>query len=227
MLPRVWSAAIAVAVLVGLVLQVVITVRAPATPPGHAVGTLAGAPLFTRLVRVASFFTVQSNVLCGIVAVQLARDPDRDGRWWRGLRLAALVGITVTGVVYSTVLARIHEPKGWEQTLNNVIFHYAVPVAVVAGWLLFGPRPRIDRRSVVLTAAWPVAWLAYTLVHGELSGWYPYPFMDASTSGYGRVLVNALGVLLVLLAAAGAYFFGDRRLSPIALSSGDSLDLLK
>jgi hypothetical protein len=214
MLPRVWHAAIALAVLVGLVLQVVITVRAPSTPPGHAVGTLAGAPLLTRLVRVASFFTVQSNVLCGIVSAQLARQPDRDGRWWRGLRLAALVGITVTGVVYSTVLARIHEPIGWEQTLNNVIFHYAVPIAVFAGWLLLGPRPRIDRRSIAYAGAWPVAWLAYTLGHGELSDWYPYPFVDAATSGYGRVFVNVLGVLLVFLAAAGAYRFGDRRLPP-------------
>jgi len=75
MLPRAWHGAIALAVLFGLVLQVAITVRAPATPPAHAVGTLAGAPLITRLVRVLSFFTVQSNVLSLIVSMQLARDP--------------------------------------------------------------------------------------------------------------------------------------------------------
>ena len=211
MLPRAWHGAIALAVLFGLVLQVVITVRAPGTPPAHAVGTLAGAPLATRLVRVLSFFTVQSNVLCLIVSAQLARDPQRDGRLWRAVRLAALVGITVTGIVYATVLARIHEPKGWEQTANNAIFHYVVPVLTVLGWLLFGPRPRIDRATILAAAVWPAAWLAYTLVHGAVSKWYPYPFVDAVTHGYGRVLVNVLGVLVVFVLAAGAFQLYDRR----------------
>jgi len=211
MLPRAWHGAIALAVLFGLVLQVAITVRAPATPPAHAVGTLAGAPLITRLVRVLSFFTVQSNVLSLIVSMQLARDSQRDGRAWRAVRLAALVGITVTGIVYSTVLARIHEPKGWEQTVNNAIFHYVVPVLMVVGWLLFGPRPRIDRATIAAAAVWPVAWLAYTLIHGAVSKWYPYPFVDAATHGYGRVLVNIVGVLIVFVLAAAAFGLGDRR----------------
>ncbi len=226
MLARLWHAAIAIAVVVGLVLQVLITVRAPAVPPGHAVGTLAGAPLLTRFVRVISFFTVQSNVLCAVVSAQLARNPARDGSVWRPVRLAALVGITVTGIVYATVLARIHEPKGWEQTLNNAIFHYAVPIAVVAGWVLFGPRPRVDARTIGYAAMWPLAWLAFTLVHGEVSDWYPYPFVDAATHGYGRVTVNLLGVLVVFGAVAAGYWFADRRLPsrrPVEL--GPDLDL--
>ena len=216
MLARAWHAAVAAAVIVGLVLQAVITVRAPATPPGHAVGTLAGAPLTTRAIRVLSFFTVQSNILCAAVSARLVSDPRLSGRWWRAVRLAALVGIAVTGIVYSTVLARIHEPKGWEQTLNNALFHYVVPVAMVVGWLLFGPRPRIDGPTVAYAAAWPVAWLAYTLVHGEASKWYPYPFVDAATHGYGTVLVNVVGVLLVFGVVAGAYLLGDRWVPPTA-----------
>ena len=58
-----------------------------------------------------SFFTIQSNILCGVVAAQLALRPDRDGRMWRPLHLAALCGIAVTGIVYSAVLADIHEPQ--------------------------------------------------------------------------------------------------------------------
>jgi hypothetical protein len=212
MVVRVWHGTVALAVVYGLVLQVIITARAPATPPGHAVGTLAGAALITRLVRVVSFFTVQSNILCGIVSAQLARNPRRDDSAWRAVRLAALVGIAVTGVVYSTVLARIHEPKGWEQTINNAIFHYAVPLLVVIGWLLFGPRPRIDPRTILLAAIWPLAWLVYTIVHGEASGWYPYPFVDAATHGYGRVVANLLGVLVVFAVVAALYLLGDRRL---------------
>jgi hypothetical protein len=163
-------------------------------------------------VRLLSFFTVQSNLLSGIVSAQLARDPNRDGRLWRIARLDALFGITITGIVYSTVLARIHEPHGWEQTSSNVVVHYVVPLAMVVGWLLFGPRPRISQAVLARSLAWPVAWLAYTLIHGEATGWYPYPFVDAATHGYARVLVNAAAVTAVFAIVASLFAWGDRRL---------------
>jgi hypothetical protein len=61
---------------------------------------------------------------------------------------------------------------------------------------------------------WPLLWFVYTLARGALSHWYPYPFVDAATHGYGRVIVNAMLVLLVLGAMAGIYLLGDIRLSP-------------
>ncbi|MGN6607124.1 MAG: Pr6Pr family membrane protein [Jatrophihabitans sp.] len=209
---RWWHGTIAVSVLFALMLQAVIAARAPGTPPGHAVGTLAGAPVASRFVRFLSFFTVQSNILSGIVSAQLAARPQRDGGVWRAVRLAALVGITVTGVVYSTVLARVHEPKGWDQVVSNIFVHYVVPIMMVLGWVLFGPRPRIDLAVICRAAVWPVAWLVYTLIHGEVSKWYPYPFLDVPTHGYGRVTVNIVGVLVVFAIVASLYRLGDRRL---------------
>ena len=212
MLARVWHAAVAVLVGFGLVLQVVITVRAPATPPGHGVGAVAGAGVVTRFIRVLSFFTIQSNILVGLTSTQLAREPRPDGRFWRAVRLAGLIGIAVTGLVYSTVLARVHEPKGWDQVTSNTIFHYLVPILAVLGWLLFGPRPRIEVRTVLLAAGWPLAWLAYTLLHGAVSKWYPYPFLDVPSHGYRRVFGNILGVLVVFGVVAALFGVGDRKL---------------
>jgi len=216
-LPRVWHGVVAAAVLLALVLQVVIAVRAPGSPPAHAVGTLAGAPAAGRLLRVASFFTIQSNVLLAVTSAQLALRPQRDGRAWRVLRLDALVGIAVTGIVYATVLARVHEPKGWEQVVSNATFHYAAPLAAVLGWLIIGPRPRIDRQAVAGSLLWPLLWFAYTLVRGRLSHWYPYPFVDPTAHGYESVVANALLVLLVLGAVACMYLVGDKRLAPAPL----------
>jgi hypothetical protein len=211
-LARTWNGLLAVAVLAALVLQVVIALGAPGSPPAHAVGTLAGTSAAGRLLRVVSFFTIQSNILVLVTSAQLAWRSDRDGRLWRVLRLDALVGIAVTGIVYATVLARIHEPRGWEQVVSNATFHYGSPTAAVAGWVMFGPRPRIDRRVVAASLLWPLLWILYTLLRGAISNWYPYPFLDARTLGYASVLVNALLVLLVLAAVAGIYRFGDRPL---------------
>jgi len=204
----------AVAVLVALagLVQVWIAIRVSATPPGHAVGTLRGAPTPTRVVRVLSFFTIQSNLLSGVTSAQLARNLSRDGRVWRAVRLAALFGITVTGIVYGTVLAKIHEPHGWQETSTNTVFHYIVPIMMVVGWLMFGPRRRIEGRTIALAMLWPVAWFAYILIYGRITKWYPYPFVDVTTHGYGRVVVNSILVVAVLLVVTSLYWFGDRRL---------------
>lgn len=207
-----WHGTVAVLVLVALVVQVLITLRAPARPPGHGVGQLAGAWLPTRLLRTVSFFTIQANVLSAIVSAQLARDPSRDGRIWRVARLGALFGITVTGIVYSTVLARMHEPKGWEQVSTNTVFHYVVPIMMLLGWVLFGPRPRTGGTVLGWSLLWPALWFGYTLAHGAVSRWYPYPFVDVSTHGYGTVVVNAVLVTVVFGVVAALFGIGDRKL---------------
>jgi hypothetical protein len=82
-LVRAWNSLIAL-VAAAIVLQLWIAVRVSATPPGHAVGTLAETPMANRVLRVLSFFTIQSNILSGVTSAQLARNPTRDGRTWRG-----------------------------------------------------------------------------------------------------------------------------------------------
>jgi hypothetical protein len=212
MVARGWHGFIALCVALALVLQLSVTVGVSSLPPGHAVGTLAGTHLFGRLLRVVSFFTIQSNVLAGLVSLQLALRPARDGSGWRVLRLAALLGITVTGIVYAAVLAATNHPSGFREVAANDLFHYVVPVLMLLGWLLFGPRPRIGVRTVLLAMIWPVMWLAYTLLHGAVSSWYPYPFVDVATYGYRRVLLYCLGVTAVFAVIAAIYAGLDRLL---------------
>jgi uncharacterized membrane protein len=219
-LSRAWNAVIAVLVVVFFVLQLVVAAQVAGSPAGHAVGSLAGASLAGRLLRVISFFTIQSNLLSAIVAIQLVANPRRDGAAWRAVRLAALFGITVTGIVYSTVLARVHEPHGWKEVSTNTVFHYIVPIMMVVGWMCFGPRPRITGRVIAWALAWPILYFGYILVLGAASGWYPYPFLNVAGQGYGRVLVNAVLVTMVFGAVGGLYGWGDRKLRPTAAATG-------
>jgi hypothetical protein len=214
MIARGWHGVIAAAVCVAIVLQIVIAVRVSGTPHEVTAGVLRGSSLAGRIIRVLSFFTIQSNLLSGLISASLALRPRRDGPLWRAVRLAALVGITVTGIVYSTVLAAIHQPNGTAETVVNIVVHYVVPVMMVVGWLAFGPRPRVNRRTVAWSLLFPVLWLAYTLVRGAIWGWYPYPFLDVSTHGYGRVVINALLVTVILGLVAALFAAGDRFLPP-------------
>ena len=192
---RIWHLLIAVNVLVALVIQVwLILTGGPDPNTGETVATVGIA---TRMVQTLSFFTIQSNLLVLVVATTLAIDPERDGRFWRVLRLDALLGITITGLVFDLILIRYVDPTGW-QLVATIGFHYIAPWATLLGWLLFGPRPRIDRSTMAWAFVWPVAWIAYTFVRGALVDWYPYPFLDVEKVGYPA----ALGATAVVLAVA-------------------------
>lgn len=211
---RLWHLVIVVLVVAALLMQVWIAIRAAGSPPNHGVGVLRGTAVGWRIGRVFSFFTVQSNVLSGLSSAALVANVARDGRRFRILRLDALFGITVTGIVYSTVLAKVHEPHGWQETSTNTVVHYIVPIMMVLGWLVFGPRPRITPGVIGLAMIWPALYLAYALVVGAISKWYPYPFLDVASQGYGRVLLNAVAVVLVFAAVSLLIWWGDRRLPP-------------
>jgi hypothetical protein len=203
---RHWHLLTAVVAVTALVLQTVLvitgsSVLAEGTPPGLAV----------RLGRLVCYFTIQSNVLVAIAAYTLIRDPNRDGRWWRVVRLAGFVGITVTGLVHWFLLRPLLDLEGASWAADKLL-HVAVPLLAFVGWVAFGPRPRVTGRVAWEALVWPFAWLALTLVIGAVSGWYPYPFLDVSLHGYGRVLLAAAGVTALFFVLFAGAHLADKRL---------------
>ena len=213
---RLWHGSLAVIVLGSLVTQLVLTAQGSPGPDG------AVEPVVTRFVRLFSYFTIQSNILLLITAVTLARNPDRDGRLWRVIRLDAVLGIVITGLVYATVLAGTANPTGagwW----SNLGFHYVAPWWALLGWLVFGPRSRMDRRTLSWAVLWPVSWIGYTFAHGAVTDWYPYPFADVTVIGYGAAVRN-MAFIVVIAVLLGLLLWGlDRRLPgrrPVASPAG-------
>jgi hypothetical protein len=191
---RIWFGTIAVVVAIALTIQIALLFTG-----GQDVNSFqdtADESLPTRFVRLFSFFTIQSNLFVLGTSIALAISIRRDGRLWRILRLDALLGIIITGLVYETILAQLIHPTGWALAAT-IGFHYISPWATLIGWLLFGPRPRMTWMTVLLGFIWPIAWLVYTFVHGAVTGWYPYPFLDVATIGMADSLRNS-GVILLI-----------------------------
>jgi hypothetical protein len=164
----------------------------------------------TRIIRMLSFFTIQSNALVCATSWGLVLRPQRAGLLWRVLRIDAIAGIAVTGLVYSIALSGLQHLHGWARFCDNV-FHYIVPIATVAGWLLLGPRGRVDRQSVLLGLIWPLLWFGYTLVHGAITDWYPYHFIDVGKIGYPQALLNAFVVMILLGIVLSLIWVVDQR----------------
>ena len=146
----------------------------------------------------ASYFTIESNLLVLVTCLLLVQRPDRGGTAFGILRLGSLVAITVTGIVYATILAGNGDFQGIEWWYDK-IFHYIVPAMSVIGFLLLRPRTRLDR-SALWFLVFPIAWLTYTLVRAEVSG--PVYALTPTTTGpvpYGFLDVGELGALTVAL----------------------------
>lgn len=208
---RAWHALTVLVVTTAVITELVLIVQGEgALIPEHR------EPFSTpgRVLNFFSYFTIQSNILLAIGAATLVVDPQRDGPGWRVLRFSGVLGMTITGIVFVTVLRPLVDLDG-VRVLTNAGEHYVGPVLAVVGWLLFGPRPRLSWRIIGLTMLWPIGYLVYTLIRGELVAWYPYPFVDVIEHGLGRVLLNSLMITALFMAIAWAYLALDRRFSRV------------
>jgi hypothetical protein len=219
---RLWNAVLVLVSLTAMVTQLVLVSR------GIHVLTQAGvrqAGVFERVVRFFSYFTIQSNILAIAMSAILMFRPDRDGRWWRIVRIASLVGMTVTFVVYLVALRPIVHLHGTAQ-VTDIGFHYVAPLMTMIGWLAFGPRPRIDPGSLLRHLIWPLGYIGYVLILGAVTGWYPYPFIDADQIGYGETIWHAGLVLALVVAVGGVYYWLDKVLDKVPTTAERTASLM-
>ncbi|WP_300008845.1 Pr6Pr family membrane protein [Pseudonocardia sp.] len=196
----VWFVLTAVAAVVALALQIPIS----AADTDGAFDTPAA-----RVANLFTLFTVLTTLVVAASCLQCALRPGLVSTFWRTLRVDAVLGIVIVAVVYHTLLAGLDDPQGTEVVVN-LLWHTAVPIATVLGWLAFGPRGRVDVRVVAWSALYPLAWLAFTLARGAVIGWYPYPFVDVAELGYAQVALNCLGITALFLSLATALMAVDR-----------------
>jgi hypothetical protein len=176
----------------------------------YQLARLQGHPSFRGTGNFFSFFTIQSNILAAatFVLAALVRRGERSFAF-DTVRTAATFYIAITGVVFATLLSGLQEQLDTHNAFVNSVLHYVVPALAVADWLVDPPQHRLGWRAAAGWLAYPLAWFAYTLVRGSAVGWYPYPFVDVSQHGYGRVLLNALVFL-------GAFAVGALALARLA-----------
>ena len=156
-----------------------------------------------------SYFTVQSALMVAIVlglsgVVGLRRRTDSE--LLTSVRLAVLCYAVVTGVVYAALLRGVPTDGYAGISWPNEALHVWAPIFVALDWLLAPGRSTPPWKRLWATLVFPVAWLAFTLARGAITGWYPYPFLDpASPAGWTGVLLHivAIAVFITAVAAAG------------------------
>jgi hypothetical protein len=150
-----------------------------------------GNALPTGVLRNISFFTVLTNTIVAIV-LSASLLPETPRRWLStaSTRAAVAAYIAMVGIIYSLLLRHVWDPQG-AQKLADIVLHDAMPVAYVLYWLTFWRTGTLPWSIVPLWLVYPIGYLGYCLVHGAITGWYPYLFIDVSQLGHAEVVVNA------------------------------------
>jgi len=162
-----------------------------------------GAATLTYL----GYFTVLTNILAGLAfTAQLLKPGNRLRRFFErpAVRAAIALYILVVMVVYWALLASIHNPTGWSAVFN-VGLHLVIPVLFIIDWLIFSPKDNMSYKHLPYWTIYPVLYGLFNIVRGLMTGFYPYPFLDVSKLGYGKVFVNMFGFMSIYL-IGGAVF---------------------
>lgn len=161
--------------------------------------------------RYFSYFTIQTSlanivvlVLTGIVGLQSVRDT----RAVAALRANFVAYAIITGAVYNALLRDLPSAEGayvspiqWP----NEITHVWIPLYFALDWILNPHRHKLPGWTMVAGLAYPLAWFTFTLTRGELTGWYPYAFLNPTgAAGWTGVWTYAAGIALIIVALVSA-----------------------
>lgn len=155
----------------------------------------AGQSLFGRTVDWFSYFTIVSNIVVAVTMTMLWRDPARNTRIMRVLRLDAIMMITVTGIVYFIMLRPLAKNEGL-QVYTDLLLHQIVPALTVLVFIAVGPRRLFGLRDIPAAFIIPLGWAGYCIVRGAFIGAYPYPFINVAKHGYITVGINLVAIVI-------------------------------
>ena len=194
--------AVAAAIAAAIIGQLILTASLAADANADSVGFV--------VVNFFSFFTIDSNAASVVVlaagALIALRRGESDPLLFTTVRAAVVTYMVTTGIVYNLLLRNIELPQGTTLEWSNEILHVIGPLYLLLDWLFAPGRVPLDMKRLWAIVAFPVVWVAYTLIRGPLAiqpatgtPWYPYPFLNPATSPNGYLSVSFYVLLIALV----------------------------
>ena len=166
------------------------------------------APLAGVLDAVC-YYTVLTNLLVAVVSTARA---SRRNSWLGapGALAAVAVYIFVVGLIYSLLLRATWAPTGLQKAAD-VLLHDAVPVLYVLWWLTGARKGSLRWRQPLHWLAYPFAYCLFSVLLGEATGRYLYPFTNVAQLGWGTVGRNAVLIFALCWILGLIAVFVDRQ----------------
>jgi hypothetical protein len=146
-----------------------------------------------HLVNFLSYFTILCNLLIAAsLSISSINPRSGIGAFFSGYsyQSALTVYILIVALIYNFVLRGTWSFVGWLK-INNNLLHVVVPVFFFIYWIAFIPKGSLKWKNNWSWMIFPLIYLVYTLIRGEIIHWYPYPFINVIKHGYGQVFLNS------------------------------------
>jgi hypothetical protein len=147
------------------------------------------------VLRYFSYFTILTNILAAVSFTSVCSQYDGRGFFARPVTVSAItVYILIVGIVYNIILRSLWSPQGLQMLVDEFL-HTVQPLLFLIFWFLFVPEGELKWSDAFNWLAYPFAYIAYLLISGAITGFYPYPFADVNKLGYTAAMLN--GVLII------------------------------
>ena len=171
------------------------------------------------VLRFFSYFTIDTNILVALCFTFIfLGNKSRLGKFFTNpTTITALtVYITIVGIDYNTILRLTWNPQGLQRVVDELL-HSVIPVFFIFFWVIFTPGEGLKYKQAFSWLIYPLVYIFYAIIHGAITKFYPYMFVDVNRHGYGKVLFNtgmllsAIFVLSLILIATGKATPGKKR----------------
>lgn len=154
-----------------------------------------------------AYFTIQTSLMDVVVlgvGAWLAFSRSHDTKLFTIVRVCIVGFAVVTCVVYNVLLRGVPGEVGYVWPVwPNEVLHVWAPILLVLDWLVAPGRYVIRLRASLWVLIYPLAWVAFSIVRGLLTGWWPYPFLDPTgPAGWAGVLAYIFGIAAFFLVSA-------------------------
>jgi hypothetical protein len=178
-----------------------------------------------KSVEFFSYFTILSNMLAAAaLTAPLVAPASRFATWAEqsGPRASIATYLTITAVVYHLLLASQWNPQGL-RLVSDTILHTITPAAYLIDVALRGGQGPARWIAAAKAMAFPALFGVWTLVHGALSGFYPYPFMNVAKRGYPPVVLTMVEMSLAFALVAVVFIALSRVRAKVALAKQEPI----
>lgn len=153
------------------------------------------------LVLFFSYFTILTNLMVAVVtSCVLVLPHSRVRRFCAkpSVVTAVTLYILVVGLVYNLELRPLNHPQGWARVADELV-HSVVPILYVMYWFFFAVKGTLHWSNAMNWLIYPLLYLIYTFLHGYVTAYYPYPFLEVEKVGYDGFWISTFFMLLVFL----------------------------
>ena len=155
----------------------------------------AGIP--ETIIRFFSFFTILTNIMVALYFTMSYLNSKKNPLNFfvsNGALTALTTFILIVGLVYQVSLRHIWNPTGLQFVVDELL-HTVIPIYLLIYWFRYSNKSDLESKSVLSWLLYPMIYAMFIFLRGNISGYYPYPFLNIPEIGINSAIFN-IGIIL-------------------------------